>query len=558
MRTAPLACLCLLLTTLFFTGAATPAVAAPDATQHAEQAPPSPPQLDDDDGLLVAEVKLDGATLFRVRGISAIPAKARADLILQRILAVARNPDIDPASGKVVQSGDRLGLYIGDERIAYLLREDAAIEQVGLDVLAEATLDRIQMAITRYREARSPTRLLTATGVLLLVTLVAAGLAWAIVKLFGWFSKLTEQNVKKRIEQVERASHRVIDAAQIWGFVGSLVRGLRTLTLFAIALTWLNTALGLYPWTRPFASGAFKLVLNPLESMASGLIDALPDLAFLVVLTYVVRFLLRALHTFFLRIHRGWIHLENFDRDWAMPTYRIVRILAIAFALVVAYPYIPGSDSDAFKGVSIFLGVVFSIGSSSFIANMIAGYSLTYRGAFREGDRVKIGEFVGEVVNVRALSTQLRSLKNEDVNIPNSEVLAAAVVNYSTFSKDKGIILHTDVGIGYDAPWRQVEAMLLMAAGRTEGLESEPPPFVLQTAMGDFTVIYQLNAYCRNASGIPRVYSALHANIQDVFNEYGVQIMSPNYEADPEMAKVVPREQWYAAPAQAPEPKTES
>jgi small-conductance mechanosensitive channel len=230
-----------------------------------------------------------------------------------------------------------------------------------------------------------------------------------------------------------------------------------------------------------------------------------------------------------------------------------MRILVIAFALVVAYPYIPGSESEAFKGVSIFLGVVFSIGSSSFIANMIAGYSLTYRGAFREGDRVRIGDHMGEVVNVRALSTQLRSPKNEDVNIPNSEVLGSTVVNYSSFSREKGVILHTDVGIGYDTPWRQVEALLLMAAGRTDGLEADPEPFVLQTQMGDFTVIYQLNAYCRDATRMLQTYSELHANIQDVFNEHEVQIMSPHYERDPEVPKVVAPEDWYPAPAKAPE-----
>ena len=217
--------------------------------------------------------------------------------------------------------------------------------------------------------------------------------------------------------------------------------------------------------------------------MGLGVLASLPDLAFLVILVFIVRFVLRATRTFFARVDRGWIRLANFDRDWAMPTYRILRILIVAFALVVAYPYIPGSESDAFKGVSIFLGVIFSIGSSSFVANLLAGYSLTYRGAFREGDRIRIGEHLGDVVAVRALSTTLRSLKNEEINIPNSEVLSSAVTNYSSYQKDRGIVLHTDVGIGYDTPWRQVEALLLTAAARTRGLESTPEPFVLQTSI---------------------------------------------------------------------------
>tara|TARA_R100000005_G_scaffold92923_2_gene67315 strand:+ start:19376 stop:21019 length:1644 start_codon:yes stop_codon:yes gene_type:complete len=506
-----------------------------------------------DDGVMAASVVLDGETLFRVRGISAAPAAHRAANIREAIINLANDATLDAHAGEVVSGGDRIVIRIAGQRIATLYPADAALEQVTLDVLAEASMTRIAEAVDRYREERSHPRLLASTGLLLAITLAAGVLLYAVKALFGWFNRLIEKAVRKRIQEIERASHRIIDAAQLWSWLGGVVRGIRAVALVAIVLGWLNASLGLYPWTRPFASNLFHLILNPLQKMGTGLLQSLPDLIFLVLLAIVVRAVLRATKVFFERVDRGRIRLENFDRDWAMPTYRIMRILVIAFALVVAYPYIPGSESEAFKGVSIFLGVVFSIGSSSFIANMIAGYSLTYRGAFREGDRVRIGDHMGEVVNVRALSTQLRSPKNEDVNIPNSEVLGSTVVNYSSFSREKGVILHTDVGIGYDTPWRQVEALLLMAAGRTDGLEADPEPFVLQTQMGDFTVIYQLNAYCRDATRMLQTYSELHANIQDVFNEHEVQIMSPHYERDPEVPKVVAPEDWYPAPAKAPE-----
>lgn len=525
-------------------------VAAPTTSDAQEDLPLKHlAELRQDDGVLSAPVRLDGVVLFRVRGVSALPARQRAARIHKQIVAFADNPAIDPAAGAVESLPDRVRLTIGGEYLTQLFAADAALEQVPLEVLAEVSLQRVGEAIVKYRQSRSTRSLLTSTGFLLAITLAAGVLLYAVNALFAWLNRLIERLVKRRIERIERVSHRLIDAAQLWSWVGGLLRGVRALTLVAIVLTWLNSALGLYPWTRPFATSIFRLLLNPLQKMGAGIAESLPDLVFLVVLTFVVRFLLKAIKTFFVRIDRGWIRVESFDRDWAMPTYRIVRILMIAFALVVAYPYIPGSESEAFKGVSIFLGVVFSIGSSSFIANMIAGYSLTYRGAFREGDRVRIGEHIGDIVDVRALSTRMRSLKNEEINIPNSEVLASAVVNYSTYQRDRGIILHTDVGIGYDVPWRQVEALLLMAAQRTPGLERNPEPFVLQTAMGDFTVVYQLNAYCREAERMTSLYSALHASIQDVFNEYGVQIMSPNYEMDPAEPKVVPRERWYAAPA---------
>jgi small-conductance mechanosensitive channel len=207
----------------------------------------------------------------------------------------------------------------------------------------------------------------------------------------------------------------------------------------------------------------------------------------------------------------------------------------------------------AFKGISLFLGVIVSLGSSSFIANMMAGLSMTYRGAFKEGERIKIGDVVGTVDEIKLMITRIRTHKNEIVVIPNSNILNTNVVNYSMLARKHGLVLHTVVGIGYDAPWRQVEAMLVQAAARTEGLKTDPKPFVLQLSLGDFAVNYELNAYCDDETRMLAMYSDLHANIQDVFNENGVQIMSPAYEADPATPKVVPPDQWYAEPATRPD-----
>jgi small-conductance mechanosensitive channel len=179
---------------------------------------------------------------------------------------------------------------------------------------------------------------------------------------------------------------------------------------------------------------------------------------------------------------------------------------------------------------------------------------MTYRRAFRIGDRVKLGQYVGDVAQMRLMVTHLRTLKNEEVVVPNSSILSSEVVNYSTLAQQRGLILHTTVGIGYETPWRQVEAMLVEAAGRTPGLLREPPPFVLQTALGDFCVTYEINVYCDTPHVMALLYTELHRNILDVFNEYGVQIMTPSYEADPAEPKLVPKEQWYAAPARPSEP----
>jgi small-conductance mechanosensitive channel len=226
--------------------------------------------------------------------------------------------------------------------------------------------------------------------------------------------------------------------------------------------------------------------------------------------------------------------------------------LVIAFALVVAYPYIPGSESDAFKGVSIFLGVIFSLGSSSAVSNIIAGYTMIYRRAFKIGDRVQIGDFRGDVTAKGLLTTHLLTIKNEVVVVPNSLILNSHLVNYSTLAQEKGLILHSSVGVGYGIPWRQVEAMLKLAADRTPGLLKNPLPFVLLKSLDQFSVEYEINAYCPEAQSMAKIYAELHRNILDLFNEYGVQIMTPAYEGDPKGPKVVPKEKWFSSPAEAP------
>jgi len=232
-----------------------------------------------------------------------------------------------------------------------------------------------------------------------------------------------------------------------------------------------------------------------------------------------------------------------------MPTFRIARVLVIAFAIVMAYPYIPGSGSAALQGMSIFLGVILSLGSSSIIANIIAGYSMNYRRTFRVGDVVKVGANVGQVTEVRLLVTHLRTPKNESIAVPNSVILNSEVTNYSTMARDPGVIIGAKVGIGYEVPWRQVEGMLLIAADRTAGALKEPRPFVLECGLGDFAVSYEINVYTDISVPIPILLADLQRNVLDVFNEYGVAIMTPAYVADPEEAKVVPPENWFAAPA---------
>jgi small-conductance mechanosensitive channel len=291
--------------------------------------------------------------------------------------------------------------------------------------------------------------------------------------------------------------------------------------------------------------------------MGRAFLKFIPNLIFISIFVIIVRYFLKVMRMFFAAIESETIKFTGFDRDWAKPTYKAARLLVIVFAAVVIYPHVPGSESPAFKGISIFLGVLFSLGSSSAISNIIAGYTMTYRRAFKVGDRIKVDDITGDVTEIRLLVTHLRTIKNEEIIIPNSKILNSEVVNYNTFARERGLILHTTAGIGYAVPWRQVDAMMKLAAERTPGLLKEPKPFVLQKSLGDFAVTYELNVYIEDPHGMAQIYSELHRNILDAFNEYGVQIMTPAYEGDPDQPKVVPKEQWFAAPANPPEEKEE-
>jgi small-conductance mechanosensitive channel len=511
------------------------------------QEPAAPPA--DDAEVVTAPVELDGSVLLRVRGVSSLPAAERARLIRERLIEVAGDESVAADSLRVVDDANATRIMAGDRLVIGLIDADASLEQVTRPVLAAAHRIRLQQAITEYRAARSPAALrrnaLNALGGTL--ALIAAVLA--VFWLWRWFDRLLTSRLRTRIQTVGIQSFEVMRAEKIWSALRNALFGLRTVVLLTLALVYIGFVLAQFPRTRGLSRGMVAFVTAPLEVIADGIIGQIPSLIFLVVLFFVFRLALRLIRLFFDAVERGTVTLANFDSEWAQPTYKIVRLLVIAFGLVVAYPYIPGSDSAAFRGVSLFIGIVFSLGSSTAVANIIAGYMMTYRRAFRLGDRVKVGEAFGDVVQTRLQVTHLRSPKNEEIVIPNSQILGSEVVNYSSLARTQGLILHTEVGIGYETPWRQVEAMLILAAERTSGLSMEPPPFVLHKKLGDFAVTYELNVYCYDVPAMMRLYTALHRSILDVFNEYGVQIMTPAYEDDPDQPKLVRPNDWYTAPA---------
>ncbi len=498
---------------------------------------------------VTAPVEVDGVELFRVRGVTSLPAAERAQRIRNRIVAVAADPSIAVDSLRLVERPNATAIVAGETPIMLVVEADAAVDQVGRIELATTHLDRIRRAVTDYRQARSPAVLRRSV----IDALVATALAGLLIASVFWLARLVERwltrRLQSRIHSFEIHSFEVLRAERIWASLRGTLLAIRMIAFLAIGLVYTGFVLAQFPWTRPASHDMVALALVPLRAMGNGLVNQIPSLVFLVVLFVVVRLGLRIIRLFFDGVQQGSVRLESFEPEWAGPTYKLLRLAIVAFTLVVAYPYIPGSNTAAFQGISLFIGVVFSLGSSAAIANIIAGYMITYRRALKVGDRVRIGNAVGDVIDTRLQVTHLRSFKNEEIIIPNSQILAGEVLNYSSLARTHGLILHTEVGIGYETPWRQVEAMLLMAAERTDGLSKDPRPFVLEKRLGDFAVAYELNAYCRDVPAMNQLYAALHRNILDVFNEYGVQIMTPAYEGDPPEPKLVSPENWHTAPA---------
>jgi small-conductance mechanosensitive channel len=520
------------------------AQAPPPAALTAEDAAGEPP---------TSPVVIDGDILFRIRGMAAYPAERRAQELAGRIRSLAEDGTFSASSLVLVEGDNFTQVMAGSRRVMAIFDADARLEGVGRVTLAQVTLSRIREAIQAYRHRREPAVLARAAMAALVATVL-----FATALLAGWWIQrrlrfLIEQRYRVRVRDVQIHSFQVVKAERLWRMVTGLLALVWVVFALVTTYTYLHFLLLQFPWSRALGLGLASMVAVPLRVIGEGAIAVVPNLVFLAVLVLVTRYGLKLIRLFFDGVAAGTVVFRSFDPDWAVPTYRLVRILVVAFAVVVAYPYVPGSQTDAFKGVSIFIGIVFSLGSSSLIGNIIAGYSMTYRRAFRVGDRVRVGEHVGDVDKIRLMVTHLRTPKNEEIVIPNSQILSSEVINYSTLARQHGLILHTTVGIGYEAPWRQVEAMLLEAADRTEGLLKEPRPFVLQKALGDFSVTYEVNAYCDTPHLMLAHYAALHRNILDVFNEYGVQIMTPAYEGDPAQPKVVSRSDWYLAPAKPPE-----
>jgi len=371
-----------------------------------------------------------------------------------------------------------------------------------------------------------------------------------------WLLRRAAARALARVTHATRPHATLRLGLDLWPFMHAAERTAVALTAWGLGLVaaylWLAFVLHQFPYTKPWGTQLGAYIVGLLGELATGALHAVPGLFSVVVIFLATRFVVRLVGALFRGVEQGTVAVRGLQPDTAGATRRIVTVLIWIFALTVAYQYIPGSESDAFKAVGVFAGLMISLGSAGLVNQVMSGLVMIYARALRPGELVRAGEVVGVVSEVGLLSTKVVTPRREEVTIPNAVLAGTMVTNYSRLAGEGGAIISTTVTIGYDAPWRQVHALLLLAAERTPGVLKQPRPHVFQKALSDFYAEYELRAPIESAALRFQVLSDLHAQIQDAFNEFGVQIMSPNFEAQPERPVVVPPSAWYTAPAQPP------
>ncbi|HQZ17553.1 MAG TPA: mechanosensitive ion channel [Vicinamibacteria bacterium] len=489
---------------------------------------------------------LRGTVLGYTAGDRAAAAERRLrDIVDQAGSAPLKAGTRDVGPGVAVELGGQALFLITPEDVNVLLDETPA-------AVAQEAARALEVAVAEAREEKQPRALLLGAGRVALVTLIWLLLLRGLYLASHWLGTRLSRRVVNRADKLGVSQLTEMPLARVYLLTRRVVSAAAWVVALFATSTWLSLALESFAWTRPFGEEVQGTLVGLLAAMARAILAAVPGLVVVAVIVVLTRSVVKVMRPMFDRVERGSRETGPLNRYTAATTRRLLTALLWLFALAMAYPYLPGSGTDAFKGLSVLFGVMVSVGASGVVGQAASGLIILYAHALRPGQYIRVGDSEGTVVEIGMFSTRLRTGLGEDVLVPNSFILATTLKNFSSGSRSSaGFVLDTGVTIGYDVPWRQVEAMLIEAARRVPAIAPSPAPYVIQTELADFYVAYRLVA--SSAEAVPRqrveVLNDLHAAIQDVFNENGVQIMSPHYVLDPRAPKIVPKERWHEPPA---------
>lgn len=527
------------------------AIPGADANTASTAVPTPPPEF---------PVILGNVEIFRVASspMASVSPADRATLISKNIREYA---DGKSDAGQLKLLPQLSGIGIGDDKTTLMVitEKDALHLGKAQEQLAGEVLAGTQAAISSYRSGQA----LKVYGLGSGLTLISLIGLWFALKLnnraHAWLVAYTNALQRKHKGSLQLKGVELLSPRQIRRLLRMLVNAIRVFVMLLCWYFFLPLILSFFPETRKVGAQIFDYLLTPFATIFHTVVDYIPNLFYILVICIIAYYILKFLSYIFILLEEGELKFDWFYDDWARPTYQIIRFLVIVSALISAYPYIPGSSSEAFQGVGLVLGAIISFASSSAISNIVAGIILTYTRAFRLGDRIKIGDAIGDVVEKTLLVTRIKTIKHVIVTVPNSIVMGAHIINFSTSAVEgAGVILHTSITIGYDVPWQKVHGLLVDAALSTEKILAEPRPFVLQTSLDDWYVSYEINAYTRQPENMADIYSELHQHILEKFDADGVEIMSPHYfavrDGNTTTVPSVLQSENYAAPAFAVRP----
>ncbi|MDJ0599173.1 MAG: mechanosensitive ion channel family protein [Crocosphaera sp.] len=481
-------------------------------------------------------VVFDYSNLLTIyEGNGSLSAEERADIITRRLNTIANDSNIEITDDKfdIDDRGNVILIIFNKKTLMTVTPDDAIAEKTSRQDLAEEHLKTMKKALKAYRLERRP--FYWVIGVV--CTVISLLILLLILKIFDfifpYFYSHLESLQGTLIPSIRIKNLELLSAEKLTQTFKTIIKVIRITLSFLILYIFVPIVLGFFPQTRKIANLLFDYLILAINTVFSGLMGYLPNIFVVGVIIYLTYYILRFLKFIFNEIETGTLQFSGFYPEWAQPTYRLLSWLTIMLAAVFAFPYLPGFNSPAFKGVSAFAALLFTLGSTGVVSNTVSGLVLIYTRAFQLSDRVKIGDAIGDVLEKNLLVTRIRTVKNVVITIPNSVIINSNVVNYSALKRDlqRPLILHTTITLGYDIPWRKVHEVLIAAAQSTNYILKTPLPFVLQTGLNDFYVSYEINAYTNESTKMAEIYSHLHQNIQDKCNEADIEILSPHYSA---------------------------
>ena len=477
-------------------------------------------------------VVVEGDTLFYLyakRG--GHTPQQRAEMDAAAILELGKRFNLRPDSLYMESSDIVTDLMYDNKVIASFIDQDGLWENCTRDRLAAHNR---KVIVDKLKEMKDEHGLWQLGKRILYFVLVLVG-QYFLFRLTIWLFKKLKVRIQRlkdtKLKPFSIQDYELLDTQKQVNLLIFLSNLLRYIIMFLQLLLTVPLLFSIFPQTKSLAYQLFSYIWIPVKSIFTSVVEYIPNLFTIFVIWYAVKYLVRFVHYLANEVKSERLKIRGFYSDWAEPTFHIIRFLLYAFMIAMIYPYLPGSKSGVFQGISVFVGLIVSLGSSTVIGNIIAGLVITYMRPFKLGDRIQLNETTGNVIEKTPLVTRIRTPKNEVVTIPNSFIMSSHTVNYSTSAREYGLIIHSEVSIGYDIPWRQTHQLLIEAALNTPGVIDDPRPFVLETSLSDWYPVYQVNAYIKEADRLADIYSDLHQNIQDKFNEAGIEIMSPHYVA---------------------------